>query len=625
MLQTEKKSNPTQLIGFLLLGGLFMAYLFISNQKRQKAEELNKSNEVAIVDSLQEESNVADMPKDTISLGSDSVNQSSVAIAGLQKISKSNEHLNLNFTNKGAQLEQLELKNYKKYDPTTKEHSAPLYLVDSGSIFNVKFKTQSGKEYNTKDLLFSASETQNDSLQIITYSTPLEGGSLSFIYSISPDYQVDLAIHSEGIPITGKARMEVHEKTYQMEKGRRQEMYYTDLHYGFDNYEDNSYEAKHLEENEETINWFCIKQQFFLSILEAKEGFRNSLGQVSTIEMPNGMENPHLKNFEISADLNNSSDLNQQLTWYFLPMNMDLLGQNKYADKGFDDLVPFDYFNSGFIGWLNKHFFYNIYNIMHQWGLASGWVILLMTIIVKLLMSPIMYRQHKSSAMMRAIKPDVEIINEKYKDDPLKRQQETMALQKKAGVNMLSGCIPALLQIPLFMALFRLFPNIIQMRGESFLWANDLTAYDSIYEWPQYIPILSDMYGNHISLFTILYAVVLIIYTRMNSSNIQQPTQEGMPDMRKLMYIMPLLFVFFLNSYAAALTWYYVVSNAINILVILYIKQFLIDEDKIHAMVQENVKNAPKTQKKSRFQKLLDQAAEQQRLQEQQKKKGKKK
>ncbi len=626
MLQPERKFNPSQLIGFILLGALFIGYLYYNGQKQQEREKLeerleaegiNIEDSLALPDTLKNKAGIEfKIPekKDTLK-----------PAAFAQKIHSENKNLSIEFVNQGAQIKRLGLKEYQKYNKKTKTHSDSLFLMDNNSNFNVKLQSTSGKVYNTQDLMFDMARKKSDSTEVVTFTTPLENGVLAFIYTISPDYKVDLQLQSQGINFSEKPKFEFFQKSYQLEKGRNQEQYYTDLHYAYDSYEETSYETKHLEEDEETINWFCIKQQFFLTILEAQNGFNNSKAQVSIVEMPNGMENPHLKNFDISAHFGNKDgNLNETISWYFLPMNMDLLSSEPYKSKSFDDLIPFDYFNSGIIGWLNKHFFYNIYRIMHNWGLASGWIIMLMTIVVKLLMSPIMYKQHKSSAMMRAIKPDMEKISEKYKDDPLKKQQETMALQRKAGVNMFSGCIPALLQIPLFMALFRLFPNIIQMRGESFLWANDLTAYDSIYEWSTYIPGLSDLYGNHISLFTILYAVMLILYTRMNSSNIQQPTQEGMPDMRKIMYIMPLFFVFFLNSYASGLTWYYVVSNAINILVILFIKQFMIDEDKIHAMVQENVKKAPKKQKKSRFQQLLDQAAEQQKLQEQQKKKKKK-
>ncbi len=232
---------------------------------------------------------------------------------------------------------------------------------------------------------------------------------------------------------------------------------------------------------------------------------------------------------------------------------------------------------------------------------------MIMTIIVKLVTAPIMYKQYKQGAIMRVLRPELDEINEKHKDsDAMKKQQATMELYRKAGVNPMAGCIPALLQMPIFLALFNLFPNLINLRGEPFLWADDLSAYDSIVELPFNIP----MYGAHVSLFTLLYAATMFIYTRLSSSNMQQPTQPGMPDMRFIMYLMPFMLVIWINSYASALSWYYFVSNTISIILVLVIKRFFIDEDKIHAQLQENKKKTPK--KKGRFAQMLEEAQKQQ-------------
>lgn len=220
---------------------------------------------------------------------------------------------------------------------------------------------------------------------------------------------------------------------------------------------------------------------------------------------------------------------------------------------------------------------------------------------------------------MKVIRPEIDEVNEKYKKaDPMKKQQEVMAVYRKAGVNQFAGCLPALLQIPIFYALFRFFPNMLDLRGKGFWFAEDLTAYDDVIKLPFEIPFL----GDHLSLFAIACTVVILIYTIMTSGNIQQPQQEGMPNMKVLMYIFPITFLFFLNSAASGLSWYYFVSNAINILIILVIKYWILDEKKIHAQIQAN-KDKPK--KESKFQQrmrvMMEKAQEQQKLQEQQRKK----
>lgn len=235
-----------------------------------------------------------------------------------------------------------------------------------------------------------------------------------------------------------------------------------------------------------------------------------------------------------------------------------------------------------------------------------------------------MYKQHKLSAMMKVVKPEIEEVNEKYKNaDALKRQQATMEIYRKAGINQMAGCLPALIQIPIFYALFRFFPNNIDLRGKSFWFVNDLTAYDDLIKLPFHIPLI----GEHLSVFAIACTVVILIYTIMTSGNMQQPTQEGMPNMKVLMYIFPVTFFFFLNTSSSGLSWYYFVSNALNIFMILAIKYWILDEKKIHAQIQENKAKGPKPEGKfqKRMREMMEKAQEQQKLQEEQRNKRNKK
>jgi len=241
---------------------------------------------------------------------------------------------------------------------------------------------------------------------------------------------------------------------------------------------------------------------------------------------------------------------------------------------------------------------------------------------VKIILSPIMYKQHKLSAMMRVIRPEIEEVNAKYKDaDPMKKQQGVINVYRKAGVNQFAGCLPALLQIPIFYALFRFFPNFIDLRGKSFWFVKDLTAYDDVIKLPFKIPFFG---WDHLSIFALACTAVILIYTIMTSGNMQQPQQEGMPNMKVLMYIFPITFFFFLNSAASGLSWYYFVSNAINIVIILVIKYWILDEKKIHAMIQAN-KAKPKKEGKfqKRMREMMEQAQEQQKQVEQMKNKKK--
>ena len=357
------------------------------------------------------------------------------------------------------------------------------------------------------------------------------------------------------------------------------------------------------------MDWIGVKQQFFTTVLEAKHGFNQSTGEQEILN-----KGEYVKRFNYNAEVNLSTnkEFNEEFTWYFMPLELDLL---KSYNKNFEEILPLGW---SFIRTLNVWFFIPIYEFITTWGLSAGWSILILTIMVKIILSPIMFKQHKLSAMMRVIRPEVDAVNEKYKDaDPLKKQQEVMAVYRNAGVNQLAGCLPALLQLPIFYALFRFFPNYIDFRSKSFWFAEDLSSYDDVIKLPFHFPGL----GEHLSIFAVACTVVILIYTVMTSGNVQAPQQEGMPNMKPLMYIFPIMFMFFLNTAASGLSWYYFVSNALNIVIILVIKHLIIDEKKIHAQIQEN---KAKPAKESKFQRkmreLMEQAQEAKKEQERNKK-----
>jgi YidC/Oxa1 family membrane protein insertase len=277
-----------------------------------------------------------------------------------------------------------------------------------------------------------------------------------------------------------------------------------------------------------------------------------------------------------------------------------------------DEVVPLGW---GIFGWINRYLFIPLFGFLSSF-LPYGISIIVMTILVRLALSPVTYKSYLSQAKMKVLRPEITEINEKHKDNTMKRQQETMALYRKAGASPMAGCIPALLQLPVFYALFQFFPSAFALRQKSFLWAEDLSSYDTVYELPFHIPL----YGDHISLFPILASIAIFIYMTMTTGQTMQQQQPGMPNMKFIMYISPLFMLVFFNNYASGLSLYYFISNLITIGIMLVIKNYIIDEDKIHAKIQENKK---KPKKQNRFQRKMAEMMEQAEAQQQQR--GKKK
>jgi YidC/Oxa1 family membrane protein insertase len=295
------------------------------------------------------------------------------------------------------------------------------------------------------------------------------------------------------------------------------------------------------------------------------------------------------------------------MNWYYGPTDYKTL--NNY-DRNLDEVVPLGW---GLFGWMNKHIFIPFFSFLAGILPSYGLAIIVMTIVVRIILSPVTYKSYLSQAKMKILRPEINEINEKYKDNAVKKQQETMKLQSKAGASPLSGCLPALMQIPVFYALFQFFPSAFELRQKGFLWADDLSSYDTIAQLPFNIPF----YGDHVSLFPILASIAIFIYMMMTTGQTMQTQQPGMPNMKFIMYLSPLMMLFFFNNYASGLSLYYFTSNLITIGIMLVIKYYILDEDKIHAKMQENKK---KPRKQSKFSKKMGEMMEQA---EQQKKKGK--
>ena len=508
-----------------------------------------------------------------------------------------NEKIKLVISNKGGQIKSVVIKegpNQKKYTTYTGEE-LEIFNSDS-SVFNLNFST--GISINTKDLFFkpifyNTSENQNSvtmrlSIDSIHY--------VDFNYRINDDYLVDFNINLIGmdeiIPIElNYMNLEWQMKTPQTEKSKSNQDMYTGIYYQFlADQDDIDYLGYTTAEDEEQLSnklsWVAFQQQFFSSILVSKSGLENA-----SLYSEKNENSKYIKNLSAKFELPYNHNRNEQLDFqfYFGPNHYKQL--QSYNSK-FEEIIPLGW---GIFGWVNKYIIINIFDFLSKFFTNYGLIIFILTVIIKLALSPFTYKAYLSQAKMKVLKPEIDKMTEKHKGkDPMKVQQETMNLYRKAGVNPMGGCLPMLFQFPILIAMFRFFPASIELRSEAFLWADDLSAYDSIYDLPFEIPF----YGDHISLFTLLMTISTLLYTRMNS----QMASGQMAQMKWMMYLMPIMFLGFFNNYAAGLSYYYFLANMFTFSQQFFMKKF-IDEDAILRQLEENKK---KPKKKSNFQKKLE-------------------
>ena len=517
-------------------------------------------------------------------------------------------------SSRGGMLTYLELKDYKTYD------SLPLVLFEEKhSSQDLYFDYPGFGRIHFKDLYFDAntdhiSLDEGDAAQrlVLEAKGRHSGQSLKLIYELSgEDHNLKMSIVSNGFdafdnfnstPLTMDWKMTPLKK----EKHLPWERQITSIFYRYaDKSRDWLSETRDDDELlEETTEWVAFKQNYFSVILFSDKGFK---GNESRLEVKNYEEEEEelVRDLYASLRLPQASNGNMEFNYFFGPNRLEYL-------KPYGSEVP-KIINYGWsiIGWINRNVIYYIFNAFYDIGWGIGFAIILLTIVIKLVLAPLMLKNYKSSAKMRVLKPEVDKINKKFEGkDNTQKQQAIMALYRETGVNPLSGCLPMLVQMPVLYAMFRFFPSNITMRGESFLWADDLSSYDSILDLGFSIPL----YGDHISLFTLLMAGTTMAYTYMSSSNMPETNQPGMPNMKVMMYIFPVMMIFFFNNYSSGLTFYYFLSTLISIIQMWVIKSYFIDEEKILAKLEAN-KAKPK--KKSKFQAKLE---EMQRQQQQMKK-----
>ncbi|WP_299334830.1 membrane protein insertase YidC [uncultured Psychroserpens sp.] len=635
----EKKFDLNSIIGFILIFGILLFMMWqnapspeeIAEQEKQEQLEAEKkaqekqttSNESTKVTTAEDFS--APQPGDSLKLV-DLKNKlgafaysSTLPSATDTYTTVETDVLDLKFSNKGGFLSEVILKEFVDYD------SIPIALIQNGNAaFNITLPTTDNRILNTEDKYFEPTVTKNGDNTVVSMKFKAsESKFLEYRYELKSDnYMIDFSIRSQGLNTLVNSSQDINLdwklKAFRHDQSITYENRYTRLTYMYEG--DKIDKLAQMGEDEEDIEearWLSYRQHFFSSILVADKPFKKATIATTDLVQDEEVDTVFTKQFASKLPLTfNGGEADNNFQLYFGPTDSKVLKQYEYD---LEESIPFGW---GIFGWINKALFIPLFGFLSSF-LPYGIAIIVMTILIKLMMSFVQYKQFLSQAKLRVLKPELDAIREKHKDNKMKAQQETMALQNKAGASPLAGCLPGLIQLPVFYALFMFFPTAFDLRQKSFLWADDLSSYDVIAELPFNIPF----YGDHVSLFPILAAIAIFFYMKMTTGQqmASQPTQEGMPDMSKMMkymiYFSPLLMLVFFNQYASGLSLYYFISNLISIGIMIVIKNYILDEDKIHAQIQVN-KTKPKKQNK--FQKKMAQMMEQAEQQKQAQQKRKK-
>lgn len=617
----EKQFDAKSLIGYALLFAIAI-WFFYTNKPTEEELEAQKQEQVA-----QEQAALQQTADNAVAEFTPAVAavDSLAQVAAFQKLGKfgfsqtlasanggetvlENEVLVLKVNNKGGYISEAKLKNFKTYD------SIPVYLIKDGKNANlgINFTTTDNRVLDTKDMFFQPTvSTVGGNKQLSMKLKVSETQFLEYLYTMKPnEYMLDFSIRSQGLEgvldVNKPIDLNWDLEAFRHAKSNTYENRYTEVVFEYeDGRDDYTGQGDFKEEEAEDVTYVAFKQHFFSSILLSDTPFKTGKFTSTNLIKDEDVDVTKLKKFTAYLPLEaKSGNLNYQMNWYYGPTDYKILDS---YDKNLDEVVSLGW---GIFGWINKFLFVPLFTLLSGM-LPAGIAIIVMTVLVKIGLSPVTYKSYVSQARMKVLKPEISELNEKYADNAMKKQQETMKLYGKAGVSPMSGCIPALLQMPILYALFSFFPSAIALRQKAFLWADDLSSYDTIFNLPFKIPF----YGDHISLFPILASIAIFFYMQMTTGqNMPTQTQPGMPNMKFIMYLSPVMMLFFFNTYPSGLSLYYFISNLITIGIMLVIKNFIIDEDRIHAQIEENKKKPKKQSKfKQKIQAAMEQAQEQQR------------
>jgi YidC/Oxa1 family membrane protein insertase len=621
--------DRNSIIGIVLIAAIFIVMGILNQPSKEELEQQRRKNDSItavqkavqekILEEKQKEPENTKQNIDSVKLEKESqkLGEFSETVSGTNEFyTIENDLFILKLSTKGGRPYSVELKDYLTYD------SMPVHLFDGDStIFDLNFYSNNKNAIQTNDLYFQADSSvlrntiakdKPASVKLILHGK--DNQYLAYTYTVYPkSYEVDMNISFSGIenPTNTLQYLDLNWEIYspRQEKGWKNESIYTSIYYK--PYQDdvehiNSRSKKEVQDENLNyrLDWIAFKDQFFSSVIMAKEPFENAT--IESLALPD--DGKYIRQFKSAIGLQyNEKSNNIPLSFYFGPNKYKLL-KHEFGDKRLQDLVEV---GGPIIRWISQGVIINLFDWLSKGISNYGIIILLMTIIIKAFLLPLTYKSYMSQAKMRVVKPMVDEATKKIpKEKQMERQQATMAIYKKVGVSPMGGCLPMILQMPILFAMFRFFPTSIELRHESFLWANDLSTYDDVISWSSHIPLL----GTHLSIFTLLMTVTTILSMKANGS--AQMSDQQMPGMKTMMYIMPVTFLFVLNSYSAGLTYYYFLANLITFGQNYLFKLFVDEEEVLKKLQAKKVK--PK--KKSKWQQRIE---DMQRMQQQQIKKRK--
>lgn len=572
----EKRIDPLQIIGFFLLFLVLMWMMY------NQAEEMEQNPPATTTEQTTQQTDAQPVAV------ADPVVSDSIP---LTFTNLSNELLRLSVRSKGGVIDEAELLTETNY------LDEQVFLVkNQNTDFNLRFSAE-GQQYNTRDLNFTPIQEGNR----LTMRAVVGSGFLDFIYTLPEDgYRLNFDIQANGFGTDTDAELYWSQDGFRHALSADYENRYAQLAYQYETDKVGTLSAMGDDDDrDKDISWVAYRHHFFSMILIPEQAFKDAdFISESLLDEDDSDASEFLKRFETQTSLDvRNGQLSAAFDWYIGPTDYHIL---KQYDENISDSISFGW---GIIGWINRFVFFPLFGLLSGF-LPFGIAIIVMTVIVRLVLSPVTYKSYLSQAKMKVLRPEITELNEKYKNDAGRKQQETMKLYSKAGVNPMAGCVPSLLQLPVFLGLFYFFPVAFSLRGKSFLWAEDLSSYDAVLELPFSIPF----YGDHVSLFPLLASIAIFFYSKMTMGQQMQSPQPGMPNMKIMIYLMPVMMLFFFNNYASGLSLYYFVSNLITIFIMLVIKNYIIDEQRIHLQIQENKK---KPKKQSRFQRKMEEMMEQ--------------
>ena len=542
-MEQNKGIDKNQIAGILLIGAIMLGFGWWQTKNAPPVESATESTqdvEQVLEEEFASESQVAD-----------AVVTSEPDAFSPEEITISNAELSLTFSSAGATLTSAALADYHTYDDTAKTEALDL-IKGNSQVFDIRLP--GGEALSSKEF-----EVLSSSARSLVFS---DGSTKASIELAEVGYDFTFIV-SGTAESSGKPEIYWERSAQRTEKGITTERQYSSFVYQLSEDGDVEHLAGRGSDKTETtdpINWLAQKQRFFSLIIHPEQGF--SSADIATLNGDDENENL-VKEFSATARLNQTVS-----GAYTLPFAM-YVGPNQYQllktyDQGYEKAINFGW---GIFGAIGRGVVVPIFNWLEGYGFGYGLIIFIMVLIIKLTLSPLTFASYRSMAKMRVLKPEIDAINEKFSSEKenVQKQQAIMNLYREAGASPLGGCVPVIVQMPILFAMFRFFPASIELRGESFLWAKDLSTYDSIISWSTQIPLISTFFGNHLSLFTLLMTASTILYTWMNQQMTPQTgSTDQMKQLRVIMYLMPLMFMFVLNSFPSGLTYYYFLSNIIT-------------------------------------------------------------